>query len=732
MSMHSSSPQQTAKSCGRADPIAIIGLGCRFPGANSPAEFWAMLRDGVDAITDVPRSRFDVDSYYAGGRAKRGRMVTRRGGFLKSVDCFDAAFFDIEPREAVRIDPQHRLVLETAWETLEDAAIPPHTLVGSRTGVFVGMCYNDYEDLLFSSPNELNLHSMTGGSRFSAAGRVSFALGLEGPSMVVDTACSSSLAAVHLACQSLRNGESTLALAGGVNVILEPYIHICLSRGSAAAPDGRTKFGDAAADGYVRSEGVALVALKRLEDALRDGDRIEAVILGSALRHKGRGGDSLATPQRDAVVAVMRDAYESAGVSPADVQYIEAHGTGTRLGDAAEIPAIADVLRANGAPARRCCVGSVKTNIGHTESAAGVAGLIKTVLSMRNRQIPPSLHFGTPSAKIDWTGLPIEIPTSLRAWPADGRILAGINSFGMSGTNAHMVVEGPAALPTRSPQHEAAPHVLCLSARTDDALRELARRFADHLETTSDSLADVCYTALHGRTHFALRVAVVGDTTRTISAALHAFSSGEGNPGDVLGDRETIPLARQFVAGSEIEGTQSSNRRVSLPTYPFEQTRFWCSTTPPSAAVGSTDSEDDAGVRRRMADEIPSRRQDVLNDRLSQMVAEVSGLDPATPLDRDRPLHELGFDSMRAVELRERLVAELGCDVPVTVVFDHPTIERMGRYLSGLMTADENPPAAVDSSAESDRIDELQALPERELEALLLRKLESIESRGER
>jgi len=729
--MHSSSPPQTAKSCGRADPIAIIGLGCRFPGANSPAEFWALLRDGIDAITDVPRSRFDVDAFYAGGRAKRGRTVTRRGGFLKNVDCFDAAFFDIEPREAVRIDPQHRLVLETAWETLEDAAIPPHTLVGSRTGVFVGMCYNDYEDLLFASPNELNLHSMTGGSRFSAAGRVSFALGLEGPSMVVDTACSSSLAAVHLACQSLRIGESTLALAGGVNVILEPFIHICLSRGSAAAPDGRTKFGDASADGYVRSEGVALVALKRLDDALRDGDRIEAVILGSALRHKGRGGDSLATPQRDAVVSVMRDAYAAAGVSPSDVQYIEAHGTGTRLGDAAEIPAIADVLRADGATARRCCVGSVKTNIGHTESAAGVAGLIKTVLSIRNRKIPPSLHFSTPSAKIDWTGLPVEIPTSLRPWPADGRLLAGINSFGMSGTNAHMVVEGPPPLPTRATPRNAAPRVLCLSARTDPALRELALRYADHLETTTDPLEDICDTALHGRTQFARRIAVLGDSPQSISAALHAFASGAGHAGDVSGEHAATSLARQFVTGSKIEATERAARKVALPTYPFAQTRFWCTIAAPGATTSAPDADDDAGVRRRMADEIPSRRQGVLNDRLSQMVAEVSGLDAATPLDRDRPLHELGFDSMRAVELRERLVAELGFDVPVTVVFDHPTIERMGRYLSGLMSADENSPVPVDSSPESDRIDELQALPERELEALLLRKLESIESRGD-
>ncbi len=730
MSMHSSSPQHTAKSCGRADPIAIIGLGCRFPGANSPAEFWALLRDGVDAITDVPRSRFDVDAYYAGGRAKRGRTVTRRGGFLKSVDCFDAAFFDIEPREAVRIDPQHRLVLETAWETLEDAAIPPHTLSGSRTGVFVGMCYNDYEDLLFASPNELNLHSMTGGSRFSAAGRVSFALGLEGPSMVVDTACSSSLAAVHLACQSLRTGESTLALAGGVNVILEPYIHICLSRGSAAAPDGRTKFGDAAADGYVRSEGVALVALKRLDDALRNGDRIEAVILGSALRHKGRGGDSLATPQRDAVVAVMRDAYEAAGVSPAEVQYIEAHGTGTRLGDAAEIPAIADVLRASGTPPRRCCVGSVKTNIGHTESAAGVAGLIKTVLGMKNGRIPPSLYFSTPSAKIDWTGLPVEIPTSLRPWPTDGRMLAGINSFGMSGTNGHMVVEGPPPLPAGSTPRDSAVHALCLSARTDDALRELARRYADHLETTSDPLADICHTALHGRTHFDRRLAVVGSTAMEISASLHAFSTGVGDPGDVIGNPDVSPIARQFISASAIDSTDGPHRKVSLPTYPFAQTRFWCSTPTPGAATSAATTDDDPGVRGRMAGEIPSRRQDLLNDRLSQMVAEVSGLDAATPLDRDRPLHELGFDSMRAVELRERLVAELGCDVPVTVVFDHPTIERMGRYLSGLMAPDENASTAVDSPAESDRIDELRSLSEPELEALLLKKLESIESRG--
>ncbi len=371
------------------EPIAIIGLSCRFPQAPDPAAFWELLRSGVDAITEVPSDRWDVDALHSVDPAP-GKVTTRWGGFLEGVDLFDPHFFGISPREAARMDPQQRLLLEVSWEALENAFIPPHSLAGTRTGVFVGISSYDYSRLQFDDPESIDAYAGTGNAHSIAANRLSYIFDLRGPSMAVDTACSSSLVATHLACQSLRNGESDLVLAGGVNLILRPELTITFSQARMLSPDGRCKTFDASANGYVRGEGCGVIVLKRLSNALRDGDNILALIRGSAVNQDGRS-NGLTAPNGLAQQEVIRQALAEGQVAPGQIGYVEAHGTGTPLGDPIEISSLSAVLD-DGNSNGRVLVGSVKTNIGHLESAAGIAGLIKSVLALQNEAIPPHLH----------------------------------------------------------------------------------------------------------------------------------------------------------------------------------------------------------------------------------------------------------------------------------------------------------------------------------------------------
>jgi acyl transferase domain-containing protein len=466
----------------RSESIAIIGLGCRFPGdADTPEAFWRLLAAGTDAISEVPLDRWDVAAYYDPNPDAPGKMSTRYGGFLSQVDGFDAEFHGIAPREALSMDPQQRLLLEVAWEALERAGQPPHRLAGSQTGVFIGISSDDYRDLHSGGAAEIDAYTGTGAAYSIAAGRLSYLLGLHGPCFPVDTACSSALVAVHLACQSLRAGECDLALAGGVNLILSPERMVYFSKLRAMAPDGRCKTFDARADGYVRGEGCGIVVLKRLSEAQRDGDPIWAVVRGSAVNHDGHS-NGLTAPNGLAQAAVIRAALEQAGVAPAAIGYVEAHGTGTSLGDPIEVQALATVL-GDGRPAGQpLLVGSVKTNLGHLEAAAGIAGLIKTVLALQHQTIPAHLHFQTPSPHIPWAAIPVTIPTQNTPWPATGGArLAGVSAFGLSGTNAHVVLEAapaPTGATADSSLFDEGLHLLPLSARTPAALRALAERYA--------------------------------------------------------------------------------------------------------------------------------------------------------------------------------------------------------------------------------------------------------------
>jgi myxalamid-type polyketide synthase MxaE and MxaD len=512
------------------EPIAIIGIGCRFPQAAGPEAFWRLVRDGVDAIVEIPRDRFDAEALYSSAPGTPGRISTRWGGFLDGLDLFDAPFFGISPREADRLDPQQRLLLEVGWEALEDAGQVRERLAGSRTGVFVGLWLNDYEARLFRDPDAIDFYMTTGSGRYSASGRLSYAFGFEGPSLTVDTACSSSLVAVHLACQSLRLGESTVALAGGANAILEPAITLAYSQSNMMAPDGRCKFGDARANGYVRSEGAGIVVLKRLSDAIADGDHIYAVIRGSAVNNDGRSSGFLATPAQHGQEQLLRHAYRDAGVSPGRVQYVEAHGTGTNAGDPVELGALGAVLAEDRPADQPCRIGSVKTNIGHTEGAAGVAGLIKTTLALQAGVIPANLHFETPNPNIPWSELPLVVSAETRAWsPADGAPVAGVSAFGIAGTNAHVVLQGWSAERAASTSDAAgSANLLTLSAAAPEALRDLVAAYRDRFSGGfSDPMADVCYSAAVRRTHHEHRLACVVRDPADAVEQLDAFLRGE-------------------------------------------------------------------------------------------------------------------------------------------------------------------------------------------------------------
>jgi acyl transferase domain-containing protein/NADPH:quinone reductase-like Zn-dependent oxidoreductase/acyl carrier protein len=512
----------------RTEPIAIVGIGCRFPGGvRDPESFWRLLSGGVDAIREVPADRWDAEAYYDPAPDAAGKITTKQGGFLDEVDRFDAGFFRIAPREAVHLDPQHRILLEVAWEALERAGQTRASLEGSCTGVFVGLTTGDYAQIIRrEGSGALDAYVPTGNAFNAAAGRLSYLLGLQGPSMAVDAACASSLVAVHLACQSLHTGDCRLAVAGGVNLILEPDAHIAMSRAHALAPDGRCKTFDASADGYGRGEGCGVVVLKRLSDAVADHDPILALVRGSAVMQDGHSG-GLTVPNGAAQQAVIRAALAHAGMKPEQIDYVEAHGTGTSLGDPIEVRALGAVFGASHGAGHPLVLGSVKSNIGHLESAAGVAGLIKVVLALQHRAIPPHLHVHELNPDIAQEPMAKLIPAATMPWPNDGPRAAGVSAFGLSGTIAHLVVEeAPPAAAEGTGADKAL--VLPISAQSPEALRALAGAYGDLLSGPgAPPVRDLCYSAAVRRTHHDHRLAVVGGSHAELAEGLSAFLAGE-------------------------------------------------------------------------------------------------------------------------------------------------------------------------------------------------------------
>lgn len=516
------------------ESIAIIGIGCRFPGADSPKSFWHLLKNGEDAIVEIPPDRWDIEAFYDPKPGTPGKMCTRWGGFLDRIDEFEPEFFNISPREVERMDPQQRLFLEVSWEALENAGIAPDKLSGTQTGVFTAIASTNYDQFSIKGSGDysnISAYDGTGNTFSLAANRLSYFLNLRGPSLAVETACSSSLVAVHLACQSLRNGESELCLVGGVNLILTPELNITFSQARMMAADGRCKTFDSRADGYVRSEGCGVVILKPLTDALKNEDHILAIIRGSAINQDGRS-NGITAPNGPSQQAVIRQALQNASCQPAQVSYFEAHGTGTSLGDPIEVKSLKAVLMKNRKPDQFCWIGSVKSNIGHLEAAAGIASLIKIILQMQHKKIPPQLHLKELNPYIQLNNTPLFISTNLQEWSTvEKSRLAGISSFGFGGTNAHVVLEeAPRQIKNQRLKIEDFSkrpcYIFTLSARCNKSLQELARSYRKFLSNESTtSIADICFTANIGRSHFDHRLAVVVESTAQLRKKLEDYET---------------------------------------------------------------------------------------------------------------------------------------------------------------------------------------------------------------
>jgi acyl transferase domain-containing protein/acyl carrier protein len=541
MNEPASTQQVLRASVDRPEPIAIVGIGCRFPGrVNGPEAFWQLLCDGVDAITEIPSDRWSIPSFYNREAGTPGKTNAKWGGFVDGIDKFDAGFFGISPREAASMDPQQRILLEVAYEAIEDAGETLERLSGSNTGVFVGISTNDYNQILSARDDRaaIETHTSTGTVASIAANRISYCFDLRGPSMIVDTACSSSLVALHLACRSLWSRESSKALVGGVNAIISPGPFIGFSKLSMLSPDGRCKAFDASGNGFVRAEGAGVVVLKPLSHAVAEGDRIYALVRGTAVNQDGCT-NGITVPSQQAQELLLREACTCAGVAPETIQYVEAHGTGTSVGDPIEANALGAVLSAGRAHGQYCMVGSVKTNIGHLEAGAGIAGLIKIALILKHKLIPPSLHFNTPNPLIDFEGLKLRVPRKLEPWPTtDGPAFAAVSSFGFGGTNANAVLSDEPLVHSESApieeRNSETPFLLPLSARSSEALKALAVSYESLLRAQPSgghfSFKELAQNLALRRSHHSHRLSVVASSKEEVREQLGAFVEGESRP----------------------------------------------------------------------------------------------------------------------------------------------------------------------------------------------------------
>lgn len=635
--------------------VAVIGMACRLPGAAGPEELWDLLSEGRDAV----------------GAAPDGRPGLGDAGYVDGIADFDPGFFGMAPAEAAGLDPQQRLLLMTAWEALEDAGIPADTLAGTRTGVYVGGGRTDfYENTLRAGLDRVTAAEL-GNVRSLLAGRLSYWFDLRGPSVVVDTACSSSLVAVHDAVRSLRAGECPLALAAGANLVLRPDENVLMSRAGGLAGDGRTKFGDAAADGHAPGDAVAVVVLKPLADAVADGDRVRAVIAGSAIGNNGRTGGTVLNPSLAGQVEVLRAAYEDAGVDPADVDYVEAHGSGSPLLDPLELTALGTVLGAGRPADRPLPVGSVKTNIGHAEAASGLAGLIKTVLCLEHGRVPAGLNVHTPRPDVDWTGMPVTLADrpydlSVRGRPA----IAGVSGQGSSTLNAHVVLRAADPHPATSPATDAAPgagmdvragsgdrpYVLALSARTPEALADLADAYITYLRGAGAAYdpRDICYSAAVRRTHLEHHRAVTGRTHEDLARAL------AGHPGPAH------PVATLYEAGADVDWAEvfgTPGRYVPLPTYPWQLCSLWPGQPIEAPAGPSADGDLAFWILGRHA---------------------VGGAGDGD----DTPLADIGIDSLAKLQLVAEVQNRTGREIDVEVLGRLRTVGDLCHWAAELTQAE--------------------------------------------
>lgn len=568
------------------EPIAVIGMGVRFPQAQNPEAFWQLLQQKQDAIESIDL-KYWTDKLHSQPHLQsilKQEKSIAYGGFVPHLQEFDAQFFQIAPKEAISIDPQHRLLLEVSWEALENAAIAPERLKGTKTGVFVGICGVDYWHQLLSLKNkkEIDAYLTTGNTHSMASGRLSYFYGLTGPSLSVDTACSSSLVAVHLAINSLRNQECEMALVGGVNRVISPQISLNFASAGMLSSDGRCKTFDSKANGFVRSEGCGVVVLKRLQSALDGGDRILAVLCGSAVNQDGRTS-GITVPNSLSQQEVITQALANSRLSASEISYIETHGTGTSVGDVIEIEALKAVFTADESRKNPLILGAVKTNIGHLEGTSGIASLIKVILSLQNEQITANLHFNNPNPLVNWQELPFIVPTTPQLWAkSEQRRIAGVSAFGFSGTNAHVIVsESPPQLP-KSINHQtiklsssSIATIFTLSARSQKALQELVSKYVKYIEVHPElSSQDICFTSNIGRNHFNHRLAIIVNSTSELQQSLIKWSTNQSQGNIWQGKVQTRNIPKVIWRISDLNGAKILNQPQLLAIEP-KFTKNW-------------------------------------------------------------------------------------------------------------------------------------------------------------
>ncbi len=701
------------------ETIAIVGVACRLPGADSPTAFWDNLCRGVLSIEEVPAARWSIASHYDPRPRQPGKTISKWGGFLRQVDQFDARFFGISRFEAERMDPQQRLLLEVAWESLEHAGLAGDALAGSDAGVFIGVILNEYLQRVAADKSRLGGHSATGNFLSIVANRLSYFLNLKGPSLAIDTACSSSLTAVHLAVQSLRAGECSLALAGGAQVLLDPDVWIDYSEAGMLAPDGHCKPFDDRANGFVRGEGVGLFVLKRLSDALRDGHTIHAVIRSTAVNQDGHT-NGLTAPSSSSQALLIQRAHEAAGVPPETIGYVEAHGTGTALGDPIEVEALSRAFSSVD-HSQFCALGSVKSNIGHLESAAGAAGLLKAVLALEHGELPPTLHLNSPNRHLLLESSPFYVVDRWRAWSntASPR-RAGVSSFGFGGTNAHIVLEQ--APPVAHPQTKGElprAHVFVLSARSEAALRELVDKYLQ-LTIREDELADLCFTLQVGRAHFARRLAIVAPSSEALKRKLASvvdraacidpvaegiFTNFENvaefgsrandlsKPGAEAATDDWQVLTRsislRYIAGEDLDWSVLHvgrvRRRVPAPTYPFERQRYWLDRpqVAPAPIIASASTSETAS---HLGGPEFSARPDsacAIEKLLQESVARALGF-AAAEIGLTTNIQELGMNSILAAKAAAEVSRQTRLELEAIDFFLQPTLGQLAAHLSTL------------------------------------------------
>jgi len=765
------------------EPIAIVGIGCRFPQAGGPRAFWSMLSQGRDAVTSSPGWEREPGD----GRDPRCE-AGGWGGWLTGVDGFDWRAFRIPPREARYLDPQHRLLLEVAWEALEDAGIPLEEIAGTDAGVFVALMWNDYLRMHAGEEAAVNGYSATGNVFAFAPGRVSYTFDLRGPSVAIDGACAGSLASVHEACNSLWLGECELCLAGGVNLMLSPKPDEMLRAVGVLSPTGRCRTLDAEADGFVRGEGAGLVVLKPLS-RVRASDRIYALIRGGAVTHNGHT-EWIMAASPEGQRRTLERAYAAAGVDPARVDYVELHGTGLPKGDPIETAVVGEVVGQAPGRSRPCAVGSVKSNIGHLDSAAGIAGLIKAALALRHRTLAPTIHLDEINPGIDPDALGIAPQRALAPWPpTEGPAYAGVSAVSMTGLNAHIVLEGPAPTERELPAlADDRLHLLPLSAPSPASLVRLAAAMADQLEEGSEPLIDVLYTAAVRRTHHPHRLAVLGRDAADLAGHLRAIldpASDENPSGAVLPpiaveeQDETIRAERDALAASAVDGVIVAEPPgpvtlraaaelyvaghpvdwralqpieatcVSLPTTPWIRTSLWLDnarprTTPSpgpdarhagaeatAASGGARPLDGSSSIAQRLAHVPDHRRLAALVEHVRGRVATILGLDGPSSIDADEGVFDLGMTSLSSVELAQLLGRDLGTSLPETLPLEHPTARAMASYLlerfidPGPEGAQARTERAPDLERAPERVD-VDQLSEEEAEALLRQRLRGV------